>query len=209
MDPDPKQFRALGGQPLLAWSLDLLRAAGCFPLMVVIPDIFVDRAKLEFAAPDVVVVPGGPTRQASVLEGLKRVQSSRVVVHDGARPFAPPHLVISTLAALAECDGALAALPLDETLKMVADGLVSDTPSRDGLWRAQTPQAFHTNVLHDAHDRARAERWEATDDAALVEHYGGQVRVVEGSRQNMKVTYSADFDVAEAMLRGGLDLAHP
>lgn len=147
------------------------------------------------------IVSGGATRRQSVYEGLGSIDQPRVVIHDGARPFASSELVRATLEALAEHEGAIAAIPVEETLKRVENGLVAATVDRSRLWRAQTPQSFRTEHLRRAHERAAAEGLDVTDDAALIERYGGKVAVVEGSPENLKLTYAHDFEVAEAMLR--------
>jgi 2-C-methyl-D-erythritol 4-phosphate cytidylyltransferase len=148
---------------------------------------------------DVRVVLGGDERQKSVSNGLKLVGAPRVVVHDAARPFATPELVRVVVAAVRDADGAAPAVPVADTLKEVRDGRVIRTVDRSSLWAVQTPQAFVTEALVAAHDRARVEGFLATDDAQLIERYGGVMRVVEGARDNIKVTYPEDWRVAEAM----------
>ena len=150
---------------------------------------------------EVDVVEGGETRQDSVGNGLAHVATSRVVVHDAARPFFEQEIVDATLRALDEADAAVPVLPIPETVKKVDGSFVSVTVDRSDLALAQTPQAFRTDVLRAAHTRARAEGFVGTDDAQLVERYGGDVAVVPGSRRNIKVTYPEDFALAEAMMR--------
>lgn len=152
----------------------------------------------------VVFATGGETRQDSVSSGLEELSTEAVVVHDGARPFAAASLVREVIAALEDHDGAIAAMPADETLKKVVDGHIETTVDRTGLWRAQTPQAFKTDVLRSAHARARDDGFIGTDDASLIERYGGTVAIVQGPRSNIKLTYPEDFALAEAILRGGL-----
>jgi 2-C-methyl-D-erythritol 4-phosphate cytidylyltransferase len=185
------------------WSLDVLRAAGCAPVVVVVPDAGLNRAhELTEALPFVDVARGGDTRRASVAAGLRRVRSGRVVVHDAARPLVTRAAVEAVVDALGDADGALVAAPVDETLKRVEEGRVRETVARDALWRAQTPQAFRTAVLREAHERAARDGLEATDDAQLVERCGGDVRVVAWRATNLKITYPEDFVIAQAMLEG-------
>ena len=198
----PKQFHPLSGKPLLAWSLDVLRVAGCSPVVVVVAPEQTDRARVELGGPDVVIVPGAEVRQGSVRIGLGHVESDVVVVHDAARPFATPELVSEVVAAVSGCDGAIAAVPVDETIKRVEDSRVIATVDRTPLWRAQTPQAFRTAVLRAAHERAQSEGHLATDDAELVERYGGSIAIVEGSRANLKITFPEDLELARAMAEG-------
>jgi 2-C-methyl-D-erythritol 4-phosphate cytidylyltransferase len=195
----PKQFHSLSGKPLVAWSLEVLRAAGCSPLVVVVAPEQTERARAELGAPEVVVVAGADVRQGSVRIGLGHVESDVVVVHDAARPFATPELVSEVVAAVSGCDGAIAAVPVDETIKRVEDSRVIETVDRAGLWRAQTPQAFRTSVLRAAHDRAESEGHVATDDAELVERHGGSIAIVEGSRANLKITFPEDLELARAI----------
>ena len=147
-----------------------------------------------------VLVSGGETRQASVVSGLDEVSSETVVIHDGARPLVTDDLVQKVLAPLEHSDAAIVGVPMDETLKRAEDDRVIDTVDRSSLWRVQTPQAFRTAVLRAAHERARADGFVGTDDAALVERDGGSVVLVQGSRLNVKVTYPEDFTLVEALL---------
>ena len=200
----PKQFRALGGKPLLSWSLEVLAEAGCAPIVIAAPPDLLAAARECFEPGlQAQVVSGGVTRQASVAIALKQVTHSRVVVHDGARPFIDADIVRRVLAALERAQGAVSAVPVDETVKRVHDHLVAETVDRATLWRAQTPQAFHTADLRRAHEKAAAEGFVGTDDAQLIERYGGRVAVVRGSRRNVKLTYADDFKVAEALIARG------
>jgi 2-C-methyl-D-erythritol 4-phosphate cytidylyltransferase len=195
----------MGGRPLLEYSLDLLSHARCSPIVLVVPERSMVEARALFGTREgLVFAVGGETRQDSVASGLEEVSTEVVVVHDGARPFADVELVRRVVAALSDADGAIAAMPSDETLKRVEGDMISGTVDRSHLWRAQTPQAFRTQVLREAHAKARAEGYVDTDDAALLERYGGTVRIVQGARSNIKLTYPEDFALAEAILRGGL-----
>ena len=147
------------------------------------------------------VVEGGETRQDSVAQGLAKIATPRVVVHDAARPFVDQNTVESAVGALDEADAAVPVVPVPETIKRIAGTRVSETVDRSDLTLAQTPQAFRTEVLRSAHARARTDGFVATDDAQLVERYGGVVAVVSGSRRNIKVTYPEDFALAEALMR--------
>lgn len=173
-----------------------MQAAGCDPVVAVVPEEWIERAR-SLLDGSVTLVAGGPTRQASVTNGLAKIERDRVVVHDGARPFVTTDLVKRALEALADCDGAVTAIPIDETVKRVEGDRVLHTVDRSQLWRVQTPQAFWTEKLRIAHRRASIDGIEATDDAALIETFGGTVRVVEGSRTNIKITHPEDLAVAQ------------
>lgn len=154
---------------------------------------------------DLLVTTGGPSRQESVGRGLELVDTETVVVHDAARPFAPAQLVTEVIATL-QRTGVEAVVPgiaMDETLKVVdsQEDLVLRTVDRTGLWRVQTPAAFQTAALKDAHSRARAEGFIGTDESQLVERFaGGRVMIVAGRRDNLKITFPEDLALAEAML---------
>jgi len=192
-----KQFSVLGGRRVVDWAV-LAAAAACEGVVLVLPEDQVGRVALD-VQPDAVVA-GGTTRSGSVRAGLAQVPDGvdAVIVHDAARPLAHPGLFDAVLAALADgADGAVAAVPVADTLKRVgADGRVVETLDRSGLWAVQTPQAFRLDVLRAAH----AGDPEATDDAGLVEAAGGRVVVVPGDRRNLKVTDPADLDLLQALV---------
>lgn len=186
---------------MIHWSLDTLLRAGCSPLIVVIPpDLDEDPLPFFDSYDDVITTTGGDTRQASIAKGVEEVTADVVVVHDAARPLIDGAMVREVTAAVEKFDGAVSAVPVDETLKLVEAARVSATIDRAGLWRSQTPQAFRTETLRRCHESAFSDGFSATDDAALLEHYGYSVAVVEGRRSNIKVTWPEDFDLAEAYL---------
>ena len=123
-----------------------------------------------------------------------------MIVHDAARPLATPAIFEACLSAAARAGGAIAAIPVADTLKRVADGAISATVARAGLWQAQTPQAFRRDLLIAAHQRAVIEKIAATDDADLVERTGARVEVVEASTENIKITTRSDLTIVEAII---------
>lgn len=194
----PKQFALLAGRPVVEWSVAACRpAAG--GVVLVVPDGHLDRPH----GADTVVA-GGPTRSASVRNGLAAVpgDAAVILVHDAARPLAGPSLFLAVLAALDDpsADGAVCALPVADTLKRVDPslGTITETVDRADLVAVQTPQAFRAGILRRAHARDV----EATDDAALVEGLGATVRVVPGDPRNVKLTTPADLAFAEHLLEG-------
>lgn len=202
---EPKAFLPVAGVPMLARSAAALsKLEG---IVVAAPGGWEERA-LAIAAPAaspaaVRMVAGGGSRTQSVRCALAAVpdEADVVVVHDAARPLASAALVQRVLAGLERADAAIAAVPLADTLKRAARGAVEGTIERDGLWRAQTPQAFVAAVLREAHERAAADGFEGTDDASLVERLGTAVVIVEGEECNIKVTRPEDLVFAEAILR--------
>lgn len=190
---------------MLAWTFDILREGGCDPIVVVVADEHLDRARdvLSLWRDDAVFTAGGRTRQESVRAGLAEVRTATVVVHDAARPFASPDSVRAVCAALTHADGAVIAVPLEDTVKEVDGERVIATVDRSRLWRSQTPQAFKAAFLREAHERALAEGFSATDDAELVERAGGTVAVVPGSPRNIKITRPSDLELAELLAARG------
>jgi len=200
-----KQFALLGGRPVLEWSVAACRPS-CDRVVLVLPaaDAALSADHPHYGAD--VVVPGGATRAASVRAGLAAVPQDVdvVIVHDAARPLAPPALFTAVIAALDDgAVGAICALPVSDTLKRtdrsLADGatpVVVATIDRRELVAVQTPQAFVASVLRRAH----ASGADATDDAALVEALGEKVAVVPGDPCNVKLTTPVDLAFAEAQL---------
>ncbi len=205
-----KAFVELGGEPLLAHSVRALAATELLDLLVVVVgpgDVDAGRAIARhngFA--DVTAVAGGETRQESVAAGLASGadRGGVVLIHDAARPLVSPRLVRRSVEALTPpWDGVAPALAVVDTLKAVDEdkSRVVRTVDRSRLRAVQTPQVFQRRALQAAHDRFRGQ-WTATDDLGLVERAGGVVRVIEGDRRNLKITYPEDLTVAEALLRG-------
>jgi 2-C-methyl-D-erythritol 4-phosphate cytidylyltransferase / 2-C-methyl-D-erythritol 2,4-cyclodiphosphate synthase len=203
----PKQYLPLGGGTVLRHAVAAFathpRIAG---VQVVIRDE--DRSLFEEAMaglPVLYAVPGGAERQDSVrlgLEALAAHDPARVLIHDGARPFPDAALIDRILDALAAAPAAVPALPLGDTIKRVADGVVRETVDRSHLWRAQTPQGFHFGPILAAH-RAAAGRV-LTDDAAVAEAAGLAPVIVPGSEDNLKVTTAQDLAAAERLLASRL-----
>jgi 2-C-methyl-D-erythritol 4-phosphate cytidylyltransferase len=190
----PKAFVDLAGRPILAWSLDALRAAGIAEIVVALPPG-------EPAPAGTVGVPGGVTRSESVRAALAAAPPGDVVVHDAARPLVMPDAFTATLAALADADCAIAAAPVPDTIKEAGDDhLVAATLDRSRLWAIQTPQAFRRAALERALAAPDDVLAQATDDAWLVERTGGTVRVVESTPANFKVTTPHDLRIAELLL---------
>lgn len=197
-----KAWRSLGGRDIVAWSVEAFARAGASEIMVVVAADFAARASETFSDYQKVrVVTGGPTRASSVRAGLAALGASdAVLIHDAARPLVSTAHIASVLRALETHDGAVLALPLADTLKRQL-GHEVETLARDGLWRAQTPQGFHTPRLRQAYDRW-PEGAEPTDDAGVLERDGGSVALVPGDPRLMKLTYPEDFAMAEQMITG-------
>ena len=194
----PKQFATLAGRPVLRHAAE--RLAPHVGLLQPVGDP-APILKALAGLPHLPAVPGGATRQASVragLEALAPFAPDVVLVHDAARPLFPPGTVDDLLRALRSCPGALPAAPVSDTLKRAVAGQVVATVPREGLHRAQTPQAFRFDVLLRLHRAAAPDG--LTDDAALLEAAGLPVAVVPGSEDNIKLTYPEDLARMERLL---------
>jgi 2-C-methyl-D-erythritol 4-phosphate cytidylyltransferase len=201
-----KPFLTLAGAPLLAHTLRPFLARS--EVVAVIVALSAGRladppAWLRTLDRRITLVAGGAERGDSVRNALAALpaDSDVVLVHDAARPLLTESLVARAIAAAAAGGCVVAAVPATDTIKEVdAEGRIVATPDRGRLWQAQTPQAFPRRVLVDAYARAAADGIAATDDAALVAHYGASVRVLHGEADNIKITHRGDLLVAEALL---------
>ncbi|WP_409252511.1 2-C-methyl-D-erythritol 4-phosphate cytidylyltransferase [Bacillus sp. SCS-153A] len=144
---------------------------------------------------------GGKERQDSVYNALQTIQDAKIVlVHDGARPFIARNVIKELVQQAILRGAAIAAAPVKDTIKRAADGIVEETIERSSLWQVQTPQAFHMQLLMDAHIKAELEGFTGTDDASLVERLGEEVGIVESDYDNIKITTPEDLYFAEAIL---------
>lgn len=206
----PKQYRQLAGRSVLAHTIAaFLGHPGIASVRVVIhPD---DDAHYRDATAGLTLAPpvtGGKTRQQSVRNGLAALAGTgagddRVLIHDGARPLVSAAIIDRVLAALDSVPGAIAALPAIDTLKRAADDRIAGTVERAGLWRAQTPQGFALASILDAHNALSGQA--LTDDAAVAEAAGLDVRLVPGEETNLKITTETDLQHAERWLNGALE----
>ncbi len=192
----PKQWRPLAGRPVVAHALAAF--AGMARVLVIHPD---DRALAESVADGALIVEGGATRAASVRAALEALAGSgvtKVLIHDAARPSASPDLIARVVAALDHAQGAAPALPVTDALWTGADGRVTGTRDRNGLFRAQTPQGFAFDAILAAH---RAHAGEAADDVEVARAAGIDMVMVTGDEANQKLTFPGDFIRAEQALR--------
>ena len=197
----PKQFLPLLGLPVIRHAAIALLDAGA-DLQPVGDAAAIDPALAGL--PHLPTVPGGATRQESVragLEALRPYNPAIVLVHDAARPVFPKSTIPALIEALAHAPGAIPAAPVADTLKLVVNGGIARTVPRDGLYRAQTPQAFRFQTLLDAH---RAGVANTTDDASLLEALNLPVAIVAGSETNIKLTFPEDLARLEAIMTQNL-----
>ncbi len=203
---EKKQFLRWKGVPLF-WH-----SARCFARIPCLSNLFFvfppadlgywqDQVQ-QLDAPEPLHIPwkcvgGGQTRQQSVYNAITALppDTGIVLVHDGARPFLQARLVTRLIEALHDVDGVVPGLPVTDTIKEVRSGLVRQTPDRQTLWSVQTPQAFFCSSLLAAHEQAKAQNRQGTDDASLVEQMGGKIKVIAGDPNNQKITTPEDIDL--------------
>jgi 2-C-methyl-D-erythritol 4-phosphate cytidylyltransferase/2-C-methyl-D-erythritol 2,4-cyclodiphosphate synthase len=201
----PKQYRKIGGISVLRHAINCFVDCTAVELIRVV--IHADDQELyRSAVAGLDILPpviGGTERHLSAVNGLESLSdlgTDIVLIHDAARPFADRGVIKRVIAALANADGAIPALPVSDTLKRVAstDVLIEETVDRAGLWRAQTPQGFRFKAILEAHRQRDSDL--PTDDAAVMEESGMLVRIVDGDEQNIKLTTEADLSRARQML---------
>ncbi|MEG0071928.1 MAG: 2-C-methyl-D-erythritol 4-phosphate cytidylyltransferase [Raoultibacter sp.] len=207
-----KQLVEIAGKPILTWSAEAFDAVPDIGLIVVVvPE---DRREeylkaaidpFPFVTP-VVLAPSGAIRQESAFSGLEYVpdEFEYVVLHDGARPLISSDLIahaINILKGNIDCDGAVVAHQAVDTLKVVENGVIVGTPDRAVFWNAQTPQVFRSGIYRRAHASALSDGFVGTDDSSLIERLGGRVLVVEGKRDNIKLTVPEDYLMLAAAVK--------
>jgi len=218
-----KPFEILDGKPLIVWSLETLGSVE--EIEEIIPVLReADREKAleifeQYELSKIKkIAPGGKERQDSVYNGLKLIegQDCIVLIHDGARPFIQKNLIEKAIRELLIAhsppvtkggkgrlkgyDGVILGVPVKDTIKEAEGEIIKKTLKRDSLWAIQTPQVFHYRTIFSAYEKATKEGFYPTDDAALVEKYGGKIRVIMGSYRNIKITTPEDLIAAEYFL---------
>ncbi len=193
-------------RPVLAWTFDAVFAAKSISWVGVVGNPVDKQWIIELiqgAPKDVKWIEGGKTRQESVKNGLAGLplDAKHVLVHDGARCLVKSEIFDLCAEAVLEGQSVIAATPVTDTIKRVdKKNLIFETPERDKLWAAQTPQGFSVNKLREAHFIAEQESWNVTDDASLFERLNWPVKVLDAGPSNIKVTTPFDLTIAEALL---------
>lgn len=204
-----KLLLTVRSQPIITWTLKAAEAAHSISWIGIISqptdwdDLRAILDNLKLTKP-VELIRGGSTRQESVYNGLQALPTAaeQVLIHDGARCLATPDLLNSCAQAIRHCSGLIAAVPVKDTIKVVDEhGIIQSTPDRSQLWAAQTPQGFDVKLLKQCHAEGVRQGWEVTDDAALFEKCGIEVRIVQGEETNLKVTTPQDLAIAEFILK--------
>ncbi|MGE5614281.1 MAG: 2-C-methyl-D-erythritol 4-phosphate cytidylyltransferase [Bacillota bacterium] len=197
-----KQYIEVSGKPVLARTIQ--KFEDCCRINDI--KVVVNETDVEFCKENIIrrfgfrkvseVVPGGPLRQQSVYNGLKRLPADCgiVLIHDGARPFIDTQDIINCIDAVEEYGAAVVAVPAKDTIKRSdTEGFVAETLDRSSLWYVQTPQGFKYGLIIEAHRKACEDGFTGTDDSVLVERLGHKVRVVRGSCLNIKITTKEDL----------------
>ncbi len=211
--PQPKQFLALDGVPILIHSLRAFAAVTrVTAIYVAVRKQEMERVEAQIAefgfATRATVVEGGEKRQESVAHALAAIPAEDddiVLVHDAVRPLIDAATIERTIDAVAEHGAAIVGLPAVDTIKQVErtahDAIITATIPREFIVQAQTPQGFRYGMLRNAFAEAEADGFVGTDEASLVERAGQSVFVVPGSQVNLKITQPGDLELAEFYLR--------
>jgi 2-C-methyl-D-erythritol 4-phosphate cytidylyltransferase len=209
-----KQYIALDGIPILEHTLNIFDScAKVNQIIVVVPDEDLDFCRKKILRPaklqkDVSLIAGGSVRQDSVYNALKIIKPDEgiVIVHDGVRPFLRQKHLVACIKGAAELGACILGIPAFDTVKKVnPKGVIIQTHKRDTLWLAQTPQVFEVKLIKKAHEKARQEGFIGTDDASLVERLGAAVKIIPGSRSNIKITNPEDLNLARAIIKDWRD----
>ncbi|HYT34184.1 MAG TPA: 2-C-methyl-D-erythritol 4-phosphate cytidylyltransferase [Ktedonobacteraceae bacterium] len=208
-----KLWTPLAGRITLARSIDVFEGSPIIDIIILVLnaeriDDAATLCKQEGWRKIAALIPGGQRRQDSVCAGLDALATCDpacrwVMIHDGARPLVTPAILEAGLHAARQYQAAIAAVPVQDTIKLVQDGKVSSTIDRSQLWAIQTPQVFSFPFIHQAHHSSAAQH-DVTDDAALLEQLGQPVTVFPGAYTNIKITTQDDLLLAEAFLQGHL-----
>lgn len=191
-----KLFYEMHGEMMISKTVSVfVNDSDCEEIIMVIS--LDDRQMFEriLSSDKITYIKGGSTRQESVFKGLEIVKSEYVMIHDGARPYIDKKEITELKRTLQEDDACLLAVPVVDTIKIAKDGYVEYSPERSTCYAAQTPQCFKTDLIIECHKKAVSDGFVASDDAQLVETYGGNIRVklVHGDYANKKITTKEDL----------------
>ena len=206
----PKPFIPLNGKAILEHTIaQFLPVEGISQIIVATSRASFERVEsifenFEGASVELLFVEGGKERQHSIENALKHVNPDidLVAIHDAVRPFISREKIEHCAKSALEFGGAILAVPAKDTIKKVdSSGIIVETPDRANLWQAQTPQIFKKDLLLKAYKKAKDDNYLGTDDASLVEYFGGKVKIIEGDRKNLKITYPIDLIIAEHIVQ--------
>lgn len=203
-----KLLAELGGMPVLIHSLTAFERSSLVSEIVLVtrPEAMEEISSLcaQYGVKKLsCVVPGGATRTESCFAGAMSVSEKAdiIAIHDGARPLVTEEIIDAAVWAAYRHSAAVPAVPVRDTVKMAAGGVVTATPERELLFAVQTPQCFQRDIIKGALMKATQEKWEITDDCMAVERIGGKIWLTEGSEENLKITTPLDLELAELILK--------
>ncbi|MGB3364544.1 MAG: 2-C-methyl-D-erythritol 4-phosphate cytidylyltransferase [Thermodesulfobacteriota bacterium] len=213
IDKLPKQFIPLSNKPIIAHSIQAFESSDFIKeIILVVPDNWIEYTKAQIVDQFDIkkvskVIAGGAQRQDSVRKGLSSLLTKPdiVAVHDGVRPFITVDIIEEVITEAANSGGAIAAIPATDTIKQSSsEHIIEKTVARNKIWFAQTPQAFKHEILLEAFEKASEEGYLGTDEAELVERIGREVKLVLGSKNNMKITTPEDLELGELIIKTGV-----
>lgn len=202
-----KQYIKIDGKEMIAHTIDVFyKNENINEIIVCIKqeeeNFFKSEILDKYGFKNIKIAYGGKERQDSIYNGLKKLDSNSdiVLIHDGARPFVSHEIINETIQITKEKKAVVVGVPVKDTIKVVENGVIKSTPSREKLWSAQTPQAFQKDLIINAYKNAYDKNFYGTDDSMLVEFLGQQVTMVLGSYDNIKITNPEDINVAKQIL---------
>ncbi len=204
-----KQFIKLNGKEIIAHTIDkFYNNDNIDDIVVVIKEeeekYFIDNVINKYGFDNIKIAYGGNERQDSVYNGIKKLNNNCdvILVHDGARPFVTGDIIKNSIEEAKKHNAVVVGVKVKDTIKMVSeDGNIIDTPNRNFLWSVQTPQVFKYDIIAKAYEDAYNGNYYGTDDAMLVERIGYNVKMVEGSYDNIKITTPEDLKFGEQILK--------
>lgn len=204
-----KQYLEIAGLPILCHTLRAIDSCDSIDEIILVipakdigycPDKIVNRANIS---KKISIITGGAERRDSVYNGILAVTDSNglVLIHDGVRPFIRPEQIDACISAAENFGASILGVRVHDTIKNVtASGFIDKTLPRDTVWLAQTPQVFKYSIIKDAFEHAIKSNYSGTDDASLVEKMGQRIKIIEGSRLNIKITTQEDIQLAQAII---------
>lgn len=202
-----KQFIQLNKKEIIAHTIDVFyKNENIDEIIVCIKkeeeEIFKDRIINKYNFKNIKIAYGGKERQDSIYNGLKCLNDKCdiVLIHDGARPFVDNRIINDSIKVARDKKAVVVGTPVKDTIKVVCDGIINDTPKRDYLWAAQTPQVFEYKIIKKAYEKAYENNYYGTDDSMLVENIGQKVTMIMGSYDNIKITSPEDIKIGEQIL---------
>lgn len=202
-----KQFIKLNKKEIIAHTIDVFyKNENVDEIIVCIKkeeeELFKDKIINKYSFKNIKIAYGGKERQDSIYNGLKCLDDKCdiVLIHDGARPFVDDRIINESIKVAREKKAVVVGTPVKDTIKVVCDGIINDTPNRVNLWSAQTPQVFEYKLITRAYEEAYENNYYGTDDSMLVENIGQEVTMIMGSYDNIKITSPEDISIGEQIL---------